>query len=589
MSTASTHEASPRINGIPPHDAARSSRQATPTPDIDRALDELRAQADSWANLPIRDRRAILAELSRDLESVGARWAEAMRQAEGLPAGEPRAGEEWLVGPYLIQRNLQLLDEALADIEKVGHPKVPGPVTERPDGRVVAEVFPGRIYDRIFYPGVTAEVWMDRQVTKNGLAATQARIYRETDHSGAIALVLGAGNVSSIGPTDALYKLFVENQVVVYKLHELNDHLGPLLGEAFQALIDWGVLRLVYGGADVGAYLCAHDQVDEIHITGSDKTVEAIVFGSGEEGARRKDAREPRLQKPISSELGNVSPFIVVPGPWTRQEIDYHAENIVASLTNNAGFNCNATRVIVLHRDWPQRTELVDAIRRHLAKTPTRTAYYPGAEDRHAAFVREHPEAERFGEPGPGELPWTLIPEVDAADKDDIAFHTEAFCGVFAVTLLDGEGAAGFLDRAVDFVNETLWGTLSASLAVHPASLDVPAVRDAFERALEGLRYGTIGVNCWAAVGFGLISTPWGAYPGHDLYDIQSGSGVVHNTLMFEHPEKVVIRAPFQMRPKPPWFPSHKTALGLSKKLAAFEADPSPLRLPGILWTAIRA
>ena len=55
---------------------------------------------------------------------------------------------------------------------------------------------------------------------------------------GRVALVLGAGNVSSIGPMDALYKLFVEDQVVVFKTHPVNVYLGPLLEEAFRALID---------------------------------------------------------------------------------------------------------------------------------------------------------------------------------------------------------------------------------------------------------------------------------------------------------------------------------------------------------------
>ena len=44
---------------------------------------------------------------------------------------------------------------------------------------------------------------------------------------------------------------------------------------------------------------------------------------------------------------------------------------------------------------------------------------------------------------------------------------------------------------------------------------------------------------------YGLVSPTWGAYPGHTPEDIQSGSGVVHNTWLFDHPEKSVVRAPF--------------------------------------------
>ncbi len=82
--------------------------------------------------------------------------------------------------------------------------------------------------------------------------------------------------------------------------------------------------------------------------------------------------------------------------------------------------------------------------------------------------------------------------------------------------------------------------------------------------------------------------SPWGAYPGQDVYDIQSGSGIVHNTLMFDRIQKTVVRAPFRVVPKPAWFPSHETAYEMSRKLTDFEADPSPWKLPGIFWEALR-
>ncbi len=47
-------------------------------------------------------------------------------------------------------------------------------------------------------------------------------------------------------------------------------------------------------------------------------------------------------------------------------------------LTNNAGFNCNAARVIVQHAASPQREPLLAALRDVLRKLPTRKAWYPG-------------------------------------------------------------------------------------------------------------------------------------------------------------------------------------------------------------------
>lgn len=559
----------------------------TPRAELDAALAELAAASEPWAKVSVNDRLAILHELRRDFAEVGDRWADACRQAERLPPGSPAAGEEWLVGPYLISRNLALLEDALTDIERHGRPRIPGPVRQRPDGRTVAQVFPARVYDRLLYSGVTAEVWMRDGVTPESLPQTQALAYRDERPRGGVCLVLGAGNVSSIGPMDALYKLFVESQVVMYKAHPLNAYLGPLMVEAFQALIDWDALRITYGGADIGSYLCAHPQIDEIHITGSDKTVEAIVFGPGDEGRKRKAERRPTNTTPISSELGNVSPVIVVPGPWSESDLAYQAENLAATLTNNAGFNCNATRVVITHEQWPARSVLLERLRRQLAATRTRYAYYPGARDRYRSFVEAHPEAERFGDAAEGHLPWTLIPGLDP-QADDICFDTEAFCSVFAESPLAADSVPDFIDQAVRFANEHLWGTLNVTLLVHPRSLDEPQVAAAVERAVADLRYGTVALNIWAAAGFALVITPWGAYPGHDIYDIQSGTGVVHNTLMFSAVEKTVLRAPFRMRPKPVWFPSHQTADDVARALATFEAEPSVWKLPAVLWPALR-
>ena len=560
-----------------------SSRQS-----LDAAIATLVSTKAEWAALKISERLTFIEEMLSAFPEVVEPWAKASCEGEGIPPEAPAAGEEWLVGPYLVLRNLRLLRQSLEDIRDHGTPRIPGPVRTRDNGQITAQVFPATLYDRLFYPGVTAEIWMEPGVTREGLSATQARAYQEPDPNGKVALVLGAGNVSSIGPTDALYKLFVENQVVLYKMHPLNAYLGPFIEKAFRPLVDRGFLRVVYGGAEEGEYLCQHSDVDEIHITGSHHTVEAIAFGTGETGRKRKKENRPRNTKRLTTELGNVSPLIVVPGPWTSGDIAYQAENIVSSLANNAGFNCNATRVVIQHAGWNQRRELNEAIREVLRETPARHAYYPGAEDRFDRFLNAHPEAETYGSRSQGALPWTFIPGLAPDAEDEICFTTEAFCSVFSETSLEAQSPAEFIDRAVEFANERLWGTLNVTLLVHGASLRDRETRAALDRALDNLRYGTVSVNHWAAVGFGLMSSTWGAFPGHDLQDLQSGTGVVHNTLMFERPQKTVLRAGFKTYPKPPWFVSHGTTRALARTLADFETEPSLLKLPAIFWHALR-
>jgi acyl-CoA reductase-like NAD-dependent aldehyde dehydrogenase len=578
------------LRGTPKPPIPRTELDGSTRDTLDAVVAGLQSRKGAWAKVSIPERIALLEELAHGFLAVADRWTAACLAAEGLDPSHPSAGEEALVGPYFILRNLRLLKRSLQDIAAHGSPRIPGPIKILPSGQVSARVFPQDLYDRLFYTGVTAEVWMEPGVTAQELPETQAVAYRKKD-SGGVCLVLGAGNVSSIGPMDALYKLFVDDRVVVYKVHPVNVYLGPLLEEGFRALIDRGFLRQVYGGAAEGAYLCRHDDVDEIHITGSDKTYEAIVFGTGAEGEARKSENRPAIHKPITAELGNVSPVIVVPGPWSDGDLDYHAENLVTMLTNNAGFNCNAARVIVTDAKWPLRDAFLARVRGLLAQVPTRRAYYPGAADRYDAFLEQHPEAERFGDIGGPEgdrLAWALIPGLDPGQRDEICYSTEAFAGLFGETPLSAPSPAAFVDQAVAFCNERLWGTLNATLLVHPKSLRDPEVGKAVERAIADLRYGTVAINHWAAIGYGLVVTPWGAFPGHDRTDIQSGTGVVHNTLMFSKVQKSVVRAPFRVLPKPVWFATHRQAHKLTPKLSRFEAAPSPAKLPGIFALALR-
>ena len=580
MATA-THQGSPQFPTI------AGSIQPSTREEMDAALQVLQEHKNAWVALSLRAQVALVDTLIQDFAALADRWVAACCEAKGI-SNTPFMGEEWGTGSFTLLKQLHQLRQSLLDIETLGAPRIPGPVTTQADGQVVAQVFPQTPYDRIFFTGLTAEVWMEPGVTADGLAQTQATIYQDKQHAGKVALVLGAGNVSSIAPLDILYKLFVEDQVVVLKMNPVNAYLGPLIQESFRALIEPGFLRVLYGGATEGAYLCNAEGVEEIHITGSDKTFDAIVFGTGAEGAQRKAENRPLLNKRITGELGNVSPVIVVPGPWSRSDLAYQAEHIVTSLTNNAGFNCNATRAVIQYATWERRRTLLGEIRRILEELPTRDAYYPGAQDRQRMFVTTHPEAEQFGPDEGKKLPWTLIADVDPAQVNDVCFTTEAFCGLFAETTLEAESVVEYIDKAVDFANEHVWGSLNVTLLVHPESLKDPRIAEAIERAVAQLRYGSIGVNYWGGISFILGTTTWGAFPGHPINDIQSGNGVVHNTLMFSQPQKSVLRAPFRSVLTPPWFALQgKKGSKVFPKLARMEAHPGPWRVPGILWSAI--
>ncbi len=564
--------------------------EPTSIEELDSLVNVLSEFRQAWIDVSVEERIALLYSVIENAKAVGPAWVQAACDAKGIAMTDPVAGEEWHAGPVLTIRNARLLIQTLESIRDTGLPSIPGPVTTRPNGQTVAEVFPADNWDKVLWQGYSGEVWMQPGVTPGNLNSTMAVAYQpHAARSPELALVLGAGNIASIAPTDTLYKMFVEDAVVILKMNPVNEYMGPFLAEVFAGLIGRDFMAIVYGGADVGSHLARHAKVDSIHITGSDKTHDAIVYGSGTEGAARKAANEPLLTKPISSELGNVSPVIVVPGPWSEKDLAYQGENIAGMLTHNAGFNCIATRIVITHEQWNQREALLDTISDALHATPDRDPYYPGARDRWEHFSASHPSVRTHGDDAGGAVPWTLIHDLDADDPDHTCFAVEAFAGVFGEAPLRSErSVVSYIEDAVRFANENAWGTLGASLIVHPASLKDPEIAAAVEQAVADLRYGTVGVNVWTGLGFAFMTTTWGAFPGHPLNDVRSGRGVVHNTLMFDQAQKSVIRGPFRQPLKPLWFASNKQAHNIAKGLVAMEADPTALTLMPILAAAVR-
>jgi hypothetical protein len=265
--------------------------------------------------------------------------------------------------------------------------------------------------------------------------------------------------------------------------------------------------------------------------------------------------------------------------------MDYQARQVAGMVANNASFNCTAAKVVVVAKGWLQRDAFLRKVEAALAATPARKAYYPGALDRWRAFLDRYPKARPLVPERDGVVPWTLIPEV-STEKGEYALSNEAFCGVLATATLDAESPVDFLSKAVDFANERCWGTLSCVVLVHPSTRqDHPRE---FDRAIAALRYGAIGVNAWSSLAYALVSPTWGAFPGHPAEDIQSGTGVVHNSFLLDHPQKSVVYAPFRIRPTPAWFADHRNLLGLGRKLLEMEAKPSLGKLASVAFEGLK-
>ena len=327
-------------------------------------------------------------------------------------------------------------------------------------------------------------------------------------------------------------------------------------------------------------------------MTGSAATYDAIVWGTDEQAPTRKANNTPILAKPISAELGGVSPLIVVPGDWSDADVRFQAEHIATTKLINCGHNCNATQVLVVSQDWPLTDKLVAEVGKVIRDAEPRPTYYPRSDEKTDkacnGMSAEFLNADRSR---------ILIPDVDPASKASI-LRDEVFAGVVGVVRLTGKTPQEFLRYAVEFANDVLPGTLGAVVVIEPKTRKQNAA--AFDEAISSLRYGAIGVNVWSGVAFSLGYTPWGAFPGNTPQHIGSGTGMVHNACLLPRPQKAVVEIPFRpsprsilngeltLSPKPVFFTTNKTAQTTIRRLAKFLVSANPVALPGIFMSALR-
>ena len=558
--------------------------------EVERALETLSARATEFARAPLGDKVTWLADIASRFHELAERMVKVACEAKGIAFGSPLEGEEWLAGLLPIIRNVRQLAVSLEHTRREGAPRIePGRLSPLEGGGIAVEVTPNALYEALFYAPFRAHTWLEPGVELEHLEAAQASFYKQRAPEGRVALVLGAGNVASIPVLDVIYKSFVEGAVCLLKMSPVNAYLGPFFELALAPLISRGYLRIVYGGAELGAFLTRHPAVSEMHITGSTETHDRIVWGEpGPEREARKKNGTPLFGKPVTSELGNITPVLVMPGKYSAAELATMARGIAGMVSQNASFNCIAAKMLVTPRGFAQRERLLELLQIEFSRIAPRRAYYPGAEARFASLTKSAEHVTRIGDAGPGELPWALITDLDPR-SDAPQFKVEPFCSVLSEVSVGSADPLEFLAAATQFANERLWGTLNAMLYVPPASERDPAISAAVDRAVSELRYGTVAINHWSAAAYVMTTSPWGGHPSSTLADVQSGIGWVHNSLLLERVVKTVQRGPLRAFPTPVYFPGHRSLRELGRALLDFEAAPSALGFAKVGYFAVRA
>ncbi len=559
---------------------------------IDAAMIELERGESAWALTGLHDRRGVLADI-RELVRVHAdEWVTIAATIKELDPQSPLVGEEWLSGPYPLLTNADALAESLAALERGRSPLAGSNITAAPGNRIRIQILPDSVTDNILLNGFTAEVWLQPGIDKVRALAAAGLGQLHPEKTAGIGVVLGAGNITSIAPLDVLYEIYAHNRVVALKLSPVMDPLLPVLEKIFAPLIERNIVRIFTGGAEVGEYLVNHDLVAHVHMTGSAATHDAIVFGAEDQGTQRKVENSPLLDKPITSELGGVSPTIVFPGKWSSADLRYQAEHVATQRLHNGGYNCVAAQILVVSSTWTQKDQFLREVREALDRAPTRAAYYPGSDGRLLSALKQFPDAQTVGRKNE-----RVICSGLRRGEDHPIFHEEYFAPVLGIIELPFSGVE-FAREAVEFANSECAGTLGVNIIAHPAT--IRSYGQAFDSAVANLRYGTIAVNTWTGFGYLTAKAPWGSFPGHTLADVQSGIGVVHNSLLIGHTERTVVRGPFRpaprsvlagefsLSPRPPWFVTNTAAATTARKLTEYVGSPSLRKMLGIFLSSLR-
>ncbi len=541
--------------------------------DIDRYITTLRTNSKEFNNISDIQLSSMLENVISNINEVAYFWSTVCSDNKGTTK-TPAEGEEWLGGPFAAVLATQYYIETLQsndDLSSNSYNKEENSY----------KVFPNKFIEKITFPFINAKVYFNKSMSFEDINKFRG-FSKRFDIDPSITLVLGAGNFSSIPYLDVLYHLITRRSVILLKLNPVNEYLKPVFEKVFQNFIERGYLIITTGNIEESKYMATHTGVNHIHLTGSDKTFEEIVYG------RELNDKEKKLKniskvntKPITSELGNVTPFIIHPGKWSTSDIKYQARKIVTGKLNNNGFNCIAAQVVVLPDGWGQTETLIKYIKFYMNKAKDRKAYYPDSIERLNKLEKDksYERVNKLSCVTPH-----LTREIKAYNKYEL---DEVWSSALYFKKIEYASPEDYSLKAIQYCNEELWGNLGVSVIMkhHRKKHN----RHILENYIEKLNYGTVAINEWAAIGYIIPQLPWGGYPGNKDNDIQSGQSVVHNTFLFESPLKGVVDTKFRISRliDPPWYITNRKSRRLFKNLTYFQINNSVINFLKVGFSAL--
>ena len=386
------------------------------------------------------------------------------------------------------------------------------------------------------------------------------------DKPAGIIAVSGAGNYSS--SLEMVKAMFLENKAVIHKPHKLNEKTDEVWEKIFQPLVEKKVIAFI--DADQGRAMTTLDGLDKIYFTGSTAVAKAI---------------DSAASAPLISECGGNNPCIVVPGdlPWSKKEIEHQAIQIATISKLNGGAVCGRLQTIVVAKEWNQRQEFINALKKALEEqTPAMGTYYPGSNDVMAKFKENHPDAIVL-EPEGGKYRSGQFMVIEDVKLDSYAIKNEAFCQIINEVALDvTPNAKEFLPAAVEFCNTKLLGTLGSSILIDEDTKK--ANKTVLDQAVTDLEYGGIAINTMPPFIFLSPYLTWGG--NEEGKEFVSGIGNFGNAYCFENIEKSILEDSF-MSMGHMLITNKKAFDHIASNMAQFAMAPTWINMTKMMGTAM--
>ena len=541
--------------------------------EIDRFITTLRTKSKEFNSISDVQLASMLEETISNIKEVSFFWATICSDNKGTTK-TPAEGEEWLGGPFASVLATQYYIKSLTNDDDLAEKKYNSEENSY-------KVFPNNFTERITFPFIDAKVIFNKSMSFDDINKYRG-FSKRYNIDPSITLVLGAGNFSSIPYLDVLYHLITRKSVILLKLNPVNEYLKPVFEKVFQNFIERGYIIVTTGNIDESKYMASHPGINHIHLTGSDKTFEDIVYGRELTDRERKSKSLSKINnKPITSELGNVTPIIIHPGKWSTSDIKYQARKIVTAKLNNNGFNCIAAQVVVLPDGWGQTDTLIKFVKHYMSKAKERKAYYPESIERLEKLEKDkgYERVNALSCVTPH-----LTREIKAYSKFEIE---EVWSSTIYFKKIEYTSIEDFADKAIVYCNDELWGNLGVSVIIKDH--DKKFNKHITNLYIDKLNYGTVAINEWAAIGYIIPQLPWGGFPGNSDNDIQSGQSVVHNSMLFESPLKGVVNTKFRISRiiDPPWFVTNKRARRLFKNLTYYQINNTNINFLKLIFAAL--